>query len=369
MKQFFILIAIFIGIGGMTLTASAAQFRSDDSLTIKEPVRDDSFFSGQTVKIEAPVDGELFVAGNKVEILSKGFRSVFAAGNEVLATGGAGYNVFAFGNIVTIAGEIDHDVYAAGQTITIDKDSHIKGSVRIVGSRVALSGKIDGDVQISAQRVEIDAEIGGSLTGDMAELQFQGGKVNGDLKYRSAKDAEGLDLVTITGVTERTDLVRNTSRAQTQRWLLGLLTSLITGAAIIFLMPRKLQEITQEVYKSWFQSFLYGIVALLITPILFFLFITSVVAWPLAAIWVMIIIILLYLSYIMAHIIVGKVILDRIAPKQSNWWFSLILGLLLISLITRIPLIGGLLVVLIFFGATIPLLGATIHWWKNRLTA
>lgn len=365
MKRILSLAMIFICVGLFSLSVSAAEVKNEDSITIQNPIQDDTFLTGQSIEVKSPISGEVFAGGKKVEIMAPTNRSIYAAGNEIIISGGSGYNIFATGNTVTIAGTIEHDVYIAGQFITIDQDTHIKGDVWIAGSRVILKGKIDGKVQVSAREVVSEAEIGGSLNGEMPTLEFTGGKIGSELKYRSNRDAIGLDKVTIAGKTERSPIERTSNRSAL---LLGLLTSFIVGAAIIFLLPLKLQSVTQSVKAAWFQSFIYGIVTLIITPILFFLLITSVVAWPLAVIWFVVVIMLLYISYIMAHIILGHLLLEKIAPNKSNWWVSLVVGLLLIWLILRIPTVGGILIVLFFFAVTIPTLGGSIVWWKKRLT-
>jgi hypothetical protein len=368
MKRLLILFVLLIFISSLVSQASAAQFRNEDSLSIEEPSQEDSFFTGQNIQVKAPVSGELFVAANSVEITAKPTRSLFAAGNTVRITDGAGYNVFSAGNTLVIGGTIEHDVYLGGRSIELEPNTHIKGSLRVSGTIVKLAGKIDGDVSFSTRRIESSAEIGKSMTGNANQVVFTEGGISGDLIYNSNQEAAGLEAIKISGKTERLPLaVSQTS--QFQNWLLGVLTAFITGAALLLLIPVKIRELSHTIRQEWGKLFLVGLGTLVLSPIAIILLFSSVVAWPLALIWSVLLVILIYISFIISEMMIGMYLLKRLMPNQDNWWIALLVGIILISLIRIIPVLGPILLIVMLIGLSIPLMGAVLLWWKNKLSS
>jgi cytoskeletal protein CcmA (bactofilin family) len=367
MKNIVLFISILLVLFFSVDLAKAAVFESNQSsYSLDKPILDDLFVGSQTVSIDSPVEGELFASGRIVDIRSRIARSIFAAGDTVSINDGAGYNIFAAGNTITIKGTVEHDIYIAGSTITIDPSAHIKGNLRIAGSKANLGGKIDGSVYFAGDEMTSNAAINGDLKAQVNQLTFTGGSIAQDLKYKSNKDAIGLDKINITGVTIREPQETNRKSRIFQSWLFGFLTTFVSGAALILLMPKKIKEVVEQIRANWGKSFLYGVAVMIITPILSMLLFASIVAWPIALIILLLYGIVLYESFIIAQIALGDFILSRVRNDRKNWWLALAVGTITTSLVMSLPILRPIGGMLLYFGIMIPLSGAIIIWAREK---
>ncbi len=377
MKKIVQVLAIFITLFVVAPATLAATFRSNDSLTVNENVNDDAFISGQTIAVRAPIKGELWAFGNNVTISEPVERSIFAAGSQVTVDKGAGYNAFIFGGTVTLKGTITHDVYIGGNTVVFDPSTEIKGSVWVGGQNVQLDGKITGTVHLSADTVTSKATIGGNIEGDVSALSFEGGSIGGNLTYRSNSGATGLDKIKVGGKTERLP-VRETSVSAWGRGLgrlftsLRLLSTLVAGAALLLLLPRKVRDIDEkltkgEVIKSWGTFGLYGLVGLIATPIILAFVASTLVGIPLALIGSAIYFILLYGAMVIGTILVGRWLLRLIRSKVINDWLALVIGIIITGIAFSIPGLGTFFSFIFLIGVIVPVFAALALWWKQRL--
>ncbi len=370
MKNIFILLfASFVVLSGASLV-SAASYTTGDNPTISTAVNDDAFVSGGTVSIDAPVMGELFAAGDKVTVSEKPSRSIFVAGNTVTVSEGSSYNVFAAGNDVTIKGDIAHDVFVAGNRITIDPSTTINGTLHIAGNEMKIAGTIKGNVEANGNMVTINAVIGGNFKGDVTNLTFTGGSIGGNLDYKSAKDADGLSTVTITGSTTRGEQ-SYTPSSPLHNWLWAGLGTLITGLAILFMMPRKLEDEINTMTTQWPKALGWGLVTLIVTPIVGALLLATMIGAPIGVILLIAYIIALYLAGVIGQMFIGSWILKRaktrITTQKQHLGWSLVVGIIVVGLLKMIPVVGGIIAFIFFIIAFLPAFGAAALWVSNFL--
>ncbi len=365
MKQLIFALVVFVlsfAVGGILSKAHATTIKSTNADTeISQPVNDDTLVSGQNVIINAPINGELLVSGNTVAVNQTSSRSVLAAGNSVTVENGTTYNALLAGNTIVLKGDVGHDVWIAGSTVTIDPSAHIHGSLHVYGNQIHLNGKIDGDVVFSGQSVESSAVIGGSMTGDASSVSFTGGSIGKDLTYKSNQDATGIDKVTVAGKTSRSALQHTYGVGTLAGFsLLKLLSTIVVGAVLILLFPKKLKAIDSLVRTKWVNSFLTGLVVLVVTPIAVLLLMATYVGIPLAILAFVFYVMCLYFGGLIGHMVLGSWIIDRFKMKQ-NWWLALILGLAVSTILFFIPIIGWLVLFVLFVAVTLPTFGAVIN--------
>ncbi len=371
--SFIVVCGLFIG-----PTAQAATFTENGTTTINKEIRDDAFLAGQNVNISAPVFGELFAAGSTVVVSERGDRSVYAAGNTVTIDKGAGYNAFAAGNTVTISGEYVHDVYVAGSTVIIKEGTIINGDLYVGAAELTLNGTVKGDVKASVDQMTSNAVVGGTLKGEINRLTFTGGSIGVDLSYGSDTDAKGLDQVMVAGKTERTKpkFESNDNEASVflflffpfviGAWLFSLLSSLILGALLIWLAPKKVTTVTENIRSNWKELFGRGVVAWIVIPVVSIFAFITLVGWPIGVIGLALYIPLLMFSCVIGSITVGTFLAESVNQK-GNIWLALFLGVLVLAILTATPVIGWLLSLAVFIGLTLPALGGLMTWYKEHL--
>ena len=365
--------SLFVGV-----PAQAAVFSEGGSPAVNEEVRDDVFAAGQSVTVGAPVFGELFAAGSTVAVSNRPERSVFAAGNTVTIDKGAGYNAFAAGSTVTLSGEYGHDVFAAGANVIIKEGTVINGDLFVGAGELTLGGTVKGDVNVSAEQVASNAIVGGSLKGEISELTFTGGSIAGDLKYGSEKDASGLDKVTIGGKTERTTPKIDNKDADKlpfflfplaiAGWAMGVLSSFILGAFLIWLVSKKVVFVTEAIRSNWTNMFVRGLVAFIVIPAISLIAFLTIAGWPIGVIGFMLYVPLLMIAGSLAVITAGTFITEAINQKD-NWWLSLLLGVIVVSILGATPILGWWIKLAVFIGLTLPALGGIVTWYQEKLQA
>ncbi len=369
MKRLLFGLSLLVGFLLLAAPVSAASIHTNDTISIAQPTNDDVFAAGEQVTITAPVTGDIFAVGRKLEIESRGTRSVFAGGNEVTLSDGSGYNAFIGGVHVVLKGVYEHDVYVAGQYITIDPSAHIKGTLRVMGELVELRGQIDGDVFLTGKTLHSGAVIGGNLTVEGNDLDFSSGSIGKDLHYTTPEEARGLDRVTVAGATNHSvgHLNEMTTQARVRQALFAFLTTLVTGAALLLLFPRKVKAVAEELRTHWAASLGIGLVFLIAMPIVSLLIMATAVGVPLGIIGLAFYGIALYAASVLSLVVVGFYLLQWAKLGTVSWWAALVLGALLITLLRMIPVIGPIIGIALFVGVTLPTLGADLMWWKKTI--
>jgi hypothetical protein len=366
-------IGILIGLIGLPAgVALAAVSRADEHVRIEEPTTDDVFAAGEAVTVTAPVGGELFAAGSRVSVNDRVVRSVFAGGETVTLEQGAGYNAFVAGQTVTINGDVGHDVFAAGNTVELKPDTHVRGSLYVAGNAVTLAGTIDGDVHVvTGQLSDEGALIGGSLTGDLSRTSiFRGGSIGGDFRYRADRDADGIDTVKIAGTTERTAFAssaRSGKSGSIGGGILALASVFVLGGLLILTLPGKVSAISERVRRDWGRMFLTGFLTLVVAPVAAIVALMTVIGWPIS----LVILGAVFLVELTVAHALGTVTLGQLALGRSNAdrpWLALGLGALIVAIISNLPApVSWIASTVLFFGLTVPALGAGVAWTKERL--
>ncbi len=363
---FIFLVALIFGAFSAFQSSQAATVKSDQAVTISDPISDDAFISGKSIEVKSTINGELVVSGQDITINGQPNRSVFAAGETIHLNQGSGYNAFIAGNKIVVKGTINHDAYIAGNDITFDPSSEVKGNLRVAGNSVALSGKIDKGAVVKANTTHSNASIIGSFVVQGTDLTFTGGSVDGDFSFTSKQNASGLDKVTIKGKTEHFSPM-NDVRPLIQGKILFLLFTLIMGSALILLSPHQIKESVEGLKTQWTRYLLNGALIFIITPIGFAVLLATVVGIPIALIVIALYGIVLYIASIISTIIVGNITLSVARFQRRDWWVSLIVGVLLIAFLENIPVIGWLISLIVFIAVTLPTLGVLVEWWRKKL--
>ena len=355
-----------------TPTAQAATFANGSAqggnTTITEPITSDAFVAGNTIKLNAPIEGDTFAAGTVVTIKKLVGRSIYAAGSVVTIEEGSKYNTFAAGSTVTLSGTYGHDVYVAGTTVIISDGTVINGDLHVGGSAVTLSGTIKGNVFSASEQLTSSSIVGGSFNQKGARLAFTGGSIGGNLEYQSTDIATDLTKVAVTGKTTRTDLPKPADNSASRLffgWLLSLVSTFALGAFLIFLSPKRIDSQSMQLKNDWTKMAAIGIVSLILMPILIIATFVTVVGWKIGLVLLALYCIALLVSHVVAVITLGHLILDRLNQKNSLW-ISLLIGLVCLSLLSVIPLIGGLFSLMFFIGLVVPSFGLVISGMRQQ---
>ena len=219
------LITCFVlGLGG---TAFAAETASSDIVIITEGdiIDDDLYATGLRVLIEGVVDGDLVAfAAEEVVISGEVTGSVFAIAPKVIVEGTIGESLRVSGRELQVTGHVGKDAVAAVVSAGFGPDSDVTGDVLAWALELNAGGRIGGDLEGTQRRVVLEGDVGGDVNITAGMLTITGPlSVEGDLDYRSAAAASGLDQATVGGAVVQQTPVPPNIRIRA----LGLLTRVL----------------------------------------------------------------------------------------------------------------------------------------------
>ncbi len=338
--------------------ASAAEFRTADkggSITIdSEEVVKNLYAAGNMVSVYGEVQKDLYTAGNVVTISSNVEDNIIAAGSTVVIKGDVGGNVHAVGSSIVIEGNISEDLFLAGGNILISETANIGGDLFVGGGTIDLEGYVAGKVTVGGGEVIINGKIDGPVTIEADNVEIgTSAEINQGIKYTSPKEANIDDNATILGEVEFNQQSVNVSKSATKEVLIGifsllflmkLLTIIATLLVLIYLFRNIIKVTTKESLDEFWSSLGIGFAALFLTPILIVILAATMIGLYLAGILLVAYILLIIISSILANIAFGSWLMKVIKKKDKYLisWQEITLGVVVLSLIAFIPVLGGL---------------------------
>ncbi len=136
--------------------------------------------------------------------------------------------------------------------------------------------------------------------------------------------------------------------------LYGLLVSLALGAVLLLVFPGFSGEASLRVRGESLRSLGWGLLFLLAVPVILFLVAMTLVGIPLALAGLLLYVLVLWAGSVYGALGLGAWLLEK-AGVYSRWG-ALVAGLVVLSLLDLVPLVGGLAgfaVLLLGTGATV----------------
>jgi cytoskeletal protein CcmA (bactofilin family) len=189
---------------GLAGPAFAAETAASELIIIPagDTVDGDLYAAGARVVIEGVVDGDLVAfAAEEVVISGEVTGSVTAVAPILRVDGAVAGSVRATANRVEVAGSIDGDLVGVATTVDLSPESSVDGDVMIWAYRLTSAGTVGADLSGTQRVLQVQGTVEGDIDVSVNRLVITGPlEVGGDLGYRSAAEAEGLDQANVGGV-------------------------------------------------------------------------------------------------------------------------------------------------------------------------
>jgi cytoskeletal protein CcmA (bactofilin family) len=284
-----------------------------------------------------------------------------AFGGNVVVRGTVTGDVSAFAGNVRIEGRVDGDVEAAAGSVVVAPNASVGGDLRASAGTVRIAGAIDGSVEAAAETVTLASTgtIGSDFQAGAETLRLaSGSSVGGDVRYGGQLERE--DGAQVGGSVERdSDLVVEGPLVggvpQVPPWVgsvYGFLVNAALGALLLVAFPAFSRAVSTRASDSPLRSAGVGLVALLGVPLALVAVAITIIGIPLSIIGALLFALSLWIGAVYGRIAVGDWLVAR--AGTSNRWLGLLVGLVVVAVGVRIPLVGGLvelLVLLLGFGA------------------
>lgn len=420
------LFAIFTLVALLTLTfatpALAFDGRSGNVVVVEadEVVNDDLYVSADRFTLDGIVKGDLFVAGSTITINGTVEGDLIAAGQTVVINGTVMDDARIAGAALQLGDEssIGGDLISAGASLEARESSAVEGDLLFGGGQALLAGSVGDDSFIGTSALRLSGQFGGDVTAEVADASEAGpspamyiqdieislpavapgltvtdnAKIEGDLTYTQSLDLD-IPSGTVGGEITRNEPVVDESYAQpvpptaselAATWVFDLLRNIVTlflfGLLLVWLVPGFMKALTEKIQTQPTPSFGWGLVSYATFAFVFLLLFILIImggiifggrfAWATFLVFSVLLTSFGFFTAFMTKILMawmgGKWILGRISPNlaESKIW-PLALGVVIIGLLVKLPLVGWLVSILImFFG-----LGALWLWGRERWSA
>lgn len=368
-KVFGFICALFLAVLFLFPSTSFAQVaKSGSAVTIEknQTVNGDFFAGGQTVAIHGTINGDLYIGGGSVQVDGTINGDILVAGGTLLLQGSA-HNIRAAGGNITIDSSTDGNVTAVGGNITISDGAKIAGSLVSAGGQVSVLGPIGKGATLAGGQVTVGNSVGGDILAAGNVTLTSNAKVNGNLTYWSNQKATIENGAMVAGTVMQNIPPKSQQPKQQQSAsaaglvgasfmfaLVSLVSSFILGFLFLQLVPLFTLQVVETIRERVWLSLGIGVLVFIVTPIVAFILLLTVLGIPLAFLLMVLYGIYAYISKIFVALAIGIWIFERNNPRKPHVVWALVVGLIIYEILGVIPFIGwlvGLVFWLIGMGA------------------
>lgn len=371
MRKLFFLAVLFILIPTIAL---AAEFRvppktntnAEVTLGKNEEARN-LYTAGNLVKIEGKILSDLMVAGRIVNINNNVENDLFAAGEILDIKGDIGKTARVAAGNIYISGKIGEDLVFAGNSININKNAEINGDFIGAGSTLNVDGKVLGRAYLAGEDITINSEINGDVVIKNVNHLILGdsAKINGKLSYFSPNEAKISGNAQISGGTEYKKISESKYKWEVSKLteaISTILISFVTLLVLVLLFPKFAMLAVEDASKNYWAKIGWGLFGLIAVPILSIFFIATIIGIKIAFISILLYVSFLLAASLLSPLIAGSYIVKSYKKSQGYKvdWMSALVGVIALSILSLVPVIGWILIMLLFL-LSLGLLG-TAAW-------
>ncbi|MFH1170976.1 MAG: polymer-forming cytoskeletal protein [bacterium] len=357
MKRFYRLAAfVLFALVLLPMKAEAQSTTVTDVILPAGDVINDNFVRvGKNVEINGTVHGDLIVAGQSVTVNGAITGDILAAAQTIRIEGPVSGNIRVAGAEVTVNGAVGKNATIFAETIRLGDKAAIEWSLQAFGSTIDLGGQVAGNANFYGTSATVRGTIEGNarfLLGREGTLRLAPTAVIGkDVEYRTNRDAIIDAGALVTGTTHKTlpapqdTRVRSFLASLVSIWrLVSIFGLLVVGLILLSLFPKTSARIAERMQQRPWQSIGWGLVILIVAPIVALILLFTVIGIPLALLGVALYVMLLYLAKVFVGFSLGLILfraLRKEKPAPVLW--SFIVGTVLFTILTILPYIGWLI--------------------------
>lgn len=344
-----------------SITDSDVVTQKDIYIGSNQIINDNFIGFGETIDINGPVNGDVIVAGLTININSTVQGDIIAAGNTINIQGEVLGNVRVVGNTVDLDAIIGKNTNILAQSFSTTPTNSIGWSLSYGAATTNLKGAVGGHVDGGANASYISAEIGGNANiyanEENGKISLtEKAKIGGNFTYSSVTTPTISNLAVIGGDTIQKDsIIQPVNKSDLSRFLgisgaffkiIGIFGLFVVGLIIISILRKDSVKIIDYMQKEPAKSFGWGLVFLILVPIVCFILLFTIIGVPLAVIVMAMYLVILYISKVFVGLFIGRWTLLNFKKDKKNKSFSLLLAMIIgvtfFYVVTSIPVIGWL---------------------------
>ncbi|MDF9409622.1 polymer-forming cytoskeletal protein [Pelotomaculum isophthalicicum JI] len=352
-KKWLVPALVLLVLLSLTAPALAVEIRNGDNVTIPAgALKGPLFVAGNEIVIDADVDGDVFAAGQTVIINGNVNGDLLAAARTIRINGEVGGDARCAAQDIDLKGELGQSLTAAASEVRQLDGSRVNRDALIFANQITVSGTVGRQYLGAGGTVRLNGAIGNDVNLWRVEDLRLGpaAVVGGNLYYGAPHEATVASGAQIAGTTKWEYLEPKTPTQRQHRgfnWL-GALAWFAAGVlfwgVLTLISPGIWNLLSQNMRQSPGHSFGWGLLLLLITPLVILLLLITVIAIPLSLILMAAYLILLYAAKIIVGDFIGRLLAARFGwAGRVNSILPFLLGFALLLLLTSIPIVGLLM--------------------------
>jgi len=360
-KKVFLISGLLIGVVFLAILPLTTQALFEDAkgniyIGSEEIIENNFIQAGGMVDFNGQAQKDVIIAGGSTNITGTVKGDVIVVGGTVKIKGEVSGNVRVVGGTVEIDSKVGKNMNVFGGTVVIGPDAEIGWDVLVGAGTVEIRGKVGGNIIGGAESVILANEVGGNvdlkLNSENGQLiLYPQANIKGNLTYSAPQKVEMKEGSQIAGETFYTlavspiaPLKKGLTVSYFLSKIIGLLALIVVGLIIIFLARKKSKEIGERMLDKPWASLGWGLIYLIITPVVLILIAMTIIGIPIALIILALYFIALYITKIFIGIALGQKLLKWWSKKQEvSLTWAMILGVILFSILINIPFIGKII--------------------------
>jgi len=372
MKKLFIFamaLAMFL-----PFSTQAAMFEGAEEYTLSqnETVSENLYVGGGVVILSGDMEKDVYAAGAAIIITGDVGKDLVVAGSSVEVLGAVGDDLRVAGSKVSIGKSIGGEIVAAGALIHILSDVVVEGDAMVNGAKVIIDGTLRGSLESNAEEVNINGVVEGDVLVRATKVMLGAGAlIQGTLTYTSPDEVileEGAEVLGGIEYVERD--VANTDRDSSWGGMLAMfgflkfITVLITALILVAVFKKKSAALVSETVSTFWQDTLRGLILGILAPIVSVVLLVSVLGSGFGLLLGALFTLAVMIASVYAGPVLGAWVFKVLGKKETLRvdWLSTLVGVVVITLLALVPIIGWLIVLILFLAT----LGATFNLFVKR---
>jgi hypothetical protein len=340
----------------LCLCLAAQEAGARGQATAAHRVGNDVFLAGSNVGLTDGSPGDAILAGAWVSSSGAVQGDEVASGGEVTLGADVDGALYAAGGHVQLDGKVAHNARIAGGHVEISPEADVQGGLTIGGGEVAVDGRVGKYLQVGAGSTRIDGHVGGDVDVASGELDIgPDAVIDGVLTYYGPQPANVASGAVIHGGTHYVERKHWGPAGHHRRfsagawiWLAGWI---VAGSVLLALWPGFSRSVSEAAQRQPGIALLLGFAVLVCVPVALVLLTITIIGIPLALLLFLFYLLLLPLGYLASAAAIGEWLLARLrrgaAILTRERIFMLIGVLIVLFVLTRVPVLGGALRILL----------------------
>ncbi|MCY1020527.1 polymer-forming cytoskeletal protein [Pyxidicoccus sp. MSG2] len=340
--------------------ARAADVRTGDKVVVgaQEVIDDDLYVFAQEVDIQGTVRGDVVTAARRVTLQGNVEGDVFAAAAKTVAKGQVGGSLRSATSDLVLGATVGKDALLAGNQLRLLPQGNIPGDLLIAGNSVDIRTPVGRDMRVAAQKVTLAAPVRGTVNAEVNTLDLaEGASIGGDLSVTSEHSVQ-VPPGAVAGKVERIpaheESAGSTALGVLYLWVRSIIGLFALGLLLALLAPRLARSAPAVLREKPWQSLGLGLMAFVAAPIVASLLFgvgLIVGGWWLGVFVLGLYALALLASFPVVGMLIGRQLLERFGKHGPSLVLALLTGLVLLTLLRRVPYLGGVVaLVTMFFG-------------------